>query len=291
MRDVNNRIAFITGGASGIGFGIAQALLENGSRVVIADRDQAALDRAGATLEGDRTRFFPIQLDVTDRAGWTAAAKRVEQEIGPVDILCNNAGISPESRPLTDISPEGWDRFLAIKLTGTYNGIRTFVPGMKARKTGHIINTSSVAGLIAAANCAEYTSCMFGLVGLSETLRAELAPYGVGVSVLCPGNTKSNLVANARERVVAGMGEAAAGALEEFINSGMEPIMVGRRVVRAILDNDLHILTHPEYRELVELRFACIRRAFGESADPSYHEREEAIQGMLSQNPYGAGKA
>ena len=189
------RHAFITGGASGIGLAVAKALAARGIRVTIADVNAEAVDAAVAA-QGDA--FRGVVLDVRDRAGWAAAKAEAEAAFGPVDLLFNNAGIASFGIELADMEPEVFDRLIAVDLTGVFNGISAFAADMRARGAGHIVNTSSMSGICAPSNGigGSYAAAKFGVAGLSETLRIELAPHGVGVSVLCPGMTATGIAQN-----------------------------------------------------------------------------------------------
>jgi NAD(P)-dependent dehydrogenase (short-subunit alcohol dehydrogenase family) len=252
MERIEGRTALVTGAASGIGLAIAEALLAAGARVALVDWDAVALQRESARL-GDAT--VAHRLDVTDRAGWADVAAEVEGAFGPVEILVNNAGIAPDLNDLADMPPESFDRLVAIKLTGTFNGIHTFAAGMRARGDGHIVNTASMAGLMASAHLGAYTAAKFGVVGLSEVLRVELESHGVGVSVLCPGMVRTNLAVNT----------PAANRPPDMptgMESGIDPALVGAQVVEAIRANELYIITHGEYGRFVADRTDRLQRAF-----------------------------
>jgi len=251
---IKGATAFVTGGASGIGLAIARALAGEGARVAIADIHADWLDAALGDASGPE---IGTVLDVTDRAGWARARDQVEARLGPVDILVNNAGIGPDLNPLADMPPEHFDRLVAIKLTGTFNGIHTFVPGMRERRRGHVVNTASMAGLMASARLGAYTASKFAVVGLSEVLRAELEPHGVGVSVLCPGLTATRL---AETSARAGVSKVSAGPSPA--RAALDPAIVGDLVVEGIRHNHLHIVTHGEYRPHVERRMARVLDAF-----------------------------
>jgi NAD(P)-dependent dehydrogenase (short-subunit alcohol dehydrogenase family) len=188
------RHAFITGGASGIGLGMAQALGARGIKVTIADVDRGNLDSALAA----HPEFHGVVLDVRDRAAWAAAKAEAEAAFGPVDILANNAGIASFGYQIADMDPEAFDRVVAVNLTGAFNGVHAFAADMRERGRGHIVNTSSMAGICGPSQAigGSYAAAKFGVVGLSETLRAELAPHGVGVSILCPGQTITGIAQN-----------------------------------------------------------------------------------------------
>lgn len=268
--DLNGQAAFITGGASGIGLAVAHALAAEGMRVAIADIDRNRLDAVAGEFPGE---IEPVVLDVRDRAGWAAARETVEARFGPVAVLMNNAGIINDSgepiekRGLVDQSPESWDRMIDISLTGVYNGIHTFGPGMRDRGRGHIVNTASTQGVITARGVASYCAAKFGVVALSESLRDELAGNGVGVSVLCPGVVATRL--SESSRAVAGQAPR-----EMPIDYGIKPHIVGTMVVNAIRANRLYVFTHGEYAKPVRERHERVMAGFdgvpvSEFYDPS----------------------
>jgi NADP-dependent 3-hydroxy acid dehydrogenase YdfG len=267
MERIDGRTALVTGAASGIGLAIAEALLAAGARVALVDWDASALERESSRLGGATVAH---RLDVTDRDGWAGVAGAVEQAFGPVDILVNNAGIAPDLDDLADMRPESFDRLVGIKLTGTFNGIHTFAAGMRERGDGHIVNTASMAGLMASAHLGAYTAAKFGVVGLSEVLRAELEAHGVGVSVLCPGMVRTNLAANTPA-------EHRRADMPTGMESGIDPALVGAQVVEAIRANELYIITHGEYGRFVAERAARLQRAF--SAAPVRTPSEEPLPG------------
>jgi NAD(P)-dependent dehydrogenase (short-subunit alcohol dehydrogenase family) len=246
--EIAGRTAFVTGAASGIGLAIARSLAGHGARVAMADLAADALAREAAAL-GDTA--IPITLDVTDRAGWADARAAVEARFGGVSILVNNAGIGPDLHPIDAISEASFDRLVGIKLTGTYNGIRAFVPAMRKAGEGHIVNTASMAGLIASARLGAYTASKFAVVGMSEVLRPELTDEGIGVSVLCPGLVSTNLGTSTGRKPMTG---------------GIDPAIVGEMVVEGICENHMHIVTHAEYRGIVEQRMQRVLAAFDRAA-------------------------
>ncbi len=250
MQTIAGQHAFITGGASGIGLAIAQALQAEGAVVTIADYDVGRLERLPS-------EFQCLILDVRDRANW-AEAKRVAQDTcGPVSILVNNAGIGPSQIDLADTDPAVFDRMIAIKLTGTFNGIHAFAADMRGRGHGHIVNTASMAAFEPREKLAPYTAAKCGVVGLSEVLRLELAPHGVGVSVLCPGQVATALPSSTAKAD----GRHAAGA-PDLIMPGIDPNRVGLRVVDAIKGNWPYILTHGERRAAAARRMQAVLDAF-----------------------------
>lgn len=281
MDELSGRVALITGGASGIGLGMAQAFLAAGMKVAIADIDQAALAEAAA---GPATGALPVALDVTQAAAWQAALDAVDARLGPVSLLCNNAGLGQGRRAdggpvlMADMPEEVWKLVIDTNLHGTYLGIRAAVPRMiAAGRGGHVVNTASMAGLIAPGGLTAYAASKYAVVGLSEALRAELAPQGIGVSVLCPGAVSTNFYITSAVRRDAIMREDATQAFAPGRTDSaprMDPRNVGEHVVRSLRANHLYIMTHPEYRPLVEARFAAIRGGFGPAAQPGYTDPE-----------------
>jgi len=290
MQDIKGKVCFITGGASGIGLGMAQAFAAAGIKVGIADIDETALERALKTLRAQGGTVLGIRLDVTDAASWQAAATRVEAELGPVDILCNNAGVQQgrmsfdKHLELKDVPPELWKLLFDINVTGIFLGMRTFTPGMIERgRGGHVVNTASMAGFLAPPGLAVYAATKFAAVGLSESAAAELAPHGIGLSILCPGGVQSNLVettAALRAKLVPTSGGPAEALLTQKLPHvpKMDPRNVGEMVLRAIRNDELYVFTHPEYRPLVEERFATAIDAFADSAEPGYADTPAMLE-------------
>lgn len=296
----SNKHVFVTGGASGIGLAMAHSFGSRGASVTIADVNDERRRTAAQELFDAGIRCAEIALDVTKTDAWVVAVERAEALFGPIDILCNNAGINQSSKvdgspvTLAEMSEELFRLVLDINVVGMFLGIRTVVPGMIARGAGHVVNTASGAGLIAPVGLGAYSASKFAAVGLSESLRGELAGHGIGVSVLCPGGVQSALVNTSSERREGVMGkgsDAEAGFLSQRpINPDMMLAgSVGERVVEAVAANEFYILTHPEYGPLFEERFAAIRVAVGVSAQPGYRDPQWLLD--ASRNPAYAAAA
>ena len=248
--DINGKIALVTGAASGIGFAVAQALAAEGSRVILADIDGDELARAAAAIPGAET----IVLDVTNRDQWALARER----FGTIDILVNNAGIGPDGFALADMDAESFDRIIRINLTSVFNGISAFAAAMRDRGSGHIVNTASMAGLTASPRLGGYTAAKFGVVGMSEVLRAEMLPHGVGVSVLCPGYVATRLA----ETTGKAGSPVPSATMSATTATPLDAAIVGQMVVDAIRSGKPLIVTHGQYRSAVENRLKNVVAAF-----------------------------
>jgi NAD(P)-dependent dehydrogenase (short-subunit alcohol dehydrogenase family) len=270
LADVAGKTAFITGGASGVGLGMAKVFANAGMKVVIADIREKALDEAMAGFADTGAKVHPVKLDVMDRAGFACAADEAERAFGPVHLLCNNAGINLFAA-IDECTYDDWDWVLGVNLDGVVNGIVTFVPRMKAHGEGaQIVNTASMAAFITSAGAGIYTGAKFAVRGLSESLRWSLADKNIGVSVLCPGlvNTaihdSNSIRPRELSRETAKVDESFMQRLPEVHKLGMDPILVGERSLAGIRRNDLYIFTHPEFKDEVKTVFDEVLRAFPE---------------------------
>jgi NAD(P)-dependent dehydrogenase (short-subunit alcohol dehydrogenase family) len=271
LSDVSGKGAFITGGASGIGLGIADACARGGMRVVIADLRADHVETALAHFEG-RGDVHALELDVTDREAFAAALERSRELIGNVHLLVNNAGMGIGG-PITLTRYDDWDWGLSVLIGGVINGILTFLPQiLEHGEGGQIVSTASMSGLLPVSRTAIYSTAKAALIGLSETIREELGEQNVGVSVCCPGPVQTNIRETGRTRpqrfrTDSGLLEIEA-SLEERPNSPlwMDPIECGERVLAGIRRNDLYILTHREFRDGIAERFEAILASFPDEA-------------------------
>jgi NAD(P)-dependent dehydrogenase (short-subunit alcohol dehydrogenase family) len=270
MRDVTGKVAFITGGASGIGFGMAQVFLRNAMKVVIADIRQDHLDRAATQLGTEKHVHF-IQLDVSDREAMARAAAEAERVFGKVHILCNNAGVGA----LGDVKRttySDWDWIIGVNLGGVINGVHTFLPRILAHgEGGHIVNTSSIGAIVPMAGGIAYITAKAAVVGLTEALRAELAGDPVGVTLLSPGPTVTNIHEVARLRPQQYQDTGFRDIEAELARrtpppAWMDPIAVGELVLDAILTNRLFVMTHNEFKAGAEMRCKALLTGFPKGA-------------------------
>jgi NAD(P)-dependent dehydrogenase (short-subunit alcohol dehydrogenase family) len=273
MRDLRGKTAFITGAASGIGFGMARVFAGEGMRIVLADVEPGALAAATAELEDTGAEVLPIELDVADRAAMEDAARRAEARFGHVHLVCNNAGVGAGG-PLDQCTYDDWDWVIGVNLTGVINGVQTFVRRMRDHgQGGHFVNTASMAGLIPSGGLGIYCTTKYAVVGLSECLRLDLAPHGIGVSVLCPGSVSTNIHQSGRNRPqrfahTEFVPDAERRRLHvEMIRNGLDPLAIGAAVRDADIANERWVLTHPELAPWVEERTESILSAFKTTAE------------------------
>lgn len=277
MRDVIGKGAFITGGASGIGLGMARVFAQAGMAVVIADVREDHLEQAreGLAAAGLAERIHALRLDVTDREAYAAAAEEAERFCGKLHVLCNNAGIGI-LKSLGQATHADWDWAVDVNLTAVFNGIKSVLPRIQAHgEGGHVVNTASMAGMLTYSQAGIYVATKFAVVGLSEALRAELAPEGIGVSAFCPGGVRSNIREYEKTRPArfAAEQKAPAGPPPRFSLTEDDrarlsaltasPDEVGELVLQGIRNNALYIFTAPEFRPGIAERFDAIFRALG----------------------------
>ncbi|WP_330231471.1 SDR family NAD(P)-dependent oxidoreductase [Nocardia sp. NBC_00508] len=265
MHELTGKTAFVTGGAQGIGLGIAHECAAKGMKVAIVDVDEQALREAEQELSR-KTDVVAMVLDVRDREAYAEVADRVEAQLGNVTLLCNNAGVAGNTT-VTNLSYAAWDWVVGINLTGVYNGIQTFVPRMIERnEPAHILNTASGAGLLGAGAGFLYSASKFGVVGLSEALRTELEPHNIGVSVLCPSAVATGIISNTTASapkvdqgptVMAGLDDRLQ-VFAKMLAHGATPDQVGRMAIDAVRENRLYVLTDSLLKEWLEKRTAEI---------------------------------
>jgi NAD(P)-dependent dehydrogenase (short-subunit alcohol dehydrogenase family) len=257
MQDFTGKVAFITGGASGVGLGQAKVFARAGARIVLADVRAAALDDALGQLRGLGVRAHGIHLDVTDRAAFARAGDETESVFGPVQLLFNTAGVSMFG-PLEESTYEDYDWMMGVNFGGVVNGIRTFVPRMiKHGEGGYIVNTASMSGLIASGPAGIYSASKFAVVGLSQALRQSLDRYDIGVSVLCPGNVNTNIAESVYTRPAhlgnSGyhMDDDVMGAFRDIYSAGMAPVQLAEHAMAAMSRNQLYVIPYPEMRQAI----------------------------------------
>ena len=283
MKDFAGRTALVTGGANGVGIGLVRALLAEGCKVAIADIRQDSIDRALASL--DNREVIGVRLDIADRAAWAAAVDEVEARLGPISILCNNAGVNL-FQAIEESSFDDWDWLMGVNLNGVINGVGTVVPRMVARvksgevKGGHVLNTASMAGFLSSGAPGIYNTTKAAVRAMSESLNFSLLQYGIGVTVLCPGLVKSYIYASDDVRpdslkgAMKPVDAAAVERLQELHEFGMEPDVIGQRAVEAMRANRLYAFSHPDHRDELREVFDYILGHYQDyPEDPGYAQR------------------
>ena len=274
MQDVAGKVAFITGGASGMGLAMARSFSRAGMKVVITDVEEAALATVRAEFEASNAEFLDLKVDVTDRDAMAQAADAVEERFGKIHVVCNNAGVAAGGT-VDAHTYNDWDWVTRVNIDGVVNGVQTFVERIKRHgEGGHFVNTASMAGHIAVPGLGIYGMTKFAVVGLSETMRIDLAPHNIGVSALCPGVVNTNIFTSERNRPEALPGETRtallSGATEEdwadrmaqIRDGALDPAVVGDMVLHAIRENEFYIFTHPELKAMSDARFEEMSAAY-----------------------------
>jgi NAD(P)-dependent dehydrogenase (short-subunit alcohol dehydrogenase family) len=272
MKDLGGKTAFVSGAASGIGLGIATALAQAGVKVMLCDIEDAALAKAVEGLKQTNADVEGIKADVSLKAELKAAAEAVVSRYGKVHILVNNAGVGAGGHygAWTDAA---WDWTLGVNLMATVWGIEIFGPLLEQHgEGGHIVSTASIAGLISH-DSGSYNVTKYGVVALSEGLRGELAPRGIGVSVLCPGFIRTKIVDCLRnlpqrferpadDKLAALQPSDFVKMIRDRVSNGIDPSYVGE-LVREGIENDWpYIFTDSEFEPFIDARFAAIKEGF-----------------------------
>ncbi len=258
MKDFVGKVAFITGGASGAGFGQAKVFSEAGCKVVIADIRQDHLDEAMAYFRERKTPVHAIKLDITDRKAYAAAADEVEKVFGgPPQLLFNTAGVNTFG-PAEASTYEDYDWVMGVCLGGVINGMVTFVPRMiKAGKPGYIATTSSMGGFSGGATTAPYSAAKAAVNNLMESYYLALKPYNIGVSVITPANIKTNIAEAVYTRpehlqnTGYNVSEKTINFLRGFHAQGMEPVELANWLKRGIENEQLYIIPYADANKIV----------------------------------------
>ena len=270
MKDVQGKVAVVTGAASGIGRGMCEAFVEAGMRVVLSDVEQQALERTTETLRAAGADVHAVMTDVSKPEQVEALADETLRHYGAVHVVCNNAGVATETIPSWSGTLDDWNWVLGVNLMGVIYGVRTFLPILINQAAGgHIVNTASLAGLVTGGNT-PYAVTKFGVVALSEGVYLELKQggYRPSISVLCPGFVNTNILDCARNRPpeLSETAEPMTGPVVdvfrqwfiEQLRQGMSPRRVGDQVLAAIRDDRFYILTHPDWNPVIEHRMQRI---------------------------------
>ena len=302
MKDLAGKVAFITGGGSGVAFGQARVFAEEaGMRVVIVDIRRDHLDAALAHFRARNLPVHGIRLDITDRAAWVRAADEAERVFGPVQLLMNTAGVS-QFGPVEKATYDDWDWQIDVNLKGMINGVQTFLPRMiKHGQGAHIVNTASMSAFVALPTTAIYCTTKYAVRGYSESLRIELDKFNIGVSCLCPGGVNTNIhesVVSRPERYAKtgyyGRDPEVFARLKAVIEGGFDPVDLARVVRTAVERNDFWILPYPEFIPMMEQKNAEViaaLKAWEDHPDTERRRRLREQQGRAMPGAEGAKRA
>jgi NAD(P)-dependent dehydrogenase (short-subunit alcohol dehydrogenase family) len=278
MKDFKGKTAFVTGGASGIGLSMARAFGRAGMNVVLADIDLDAAKASAEQLASEQIKAAPVYCDVSERAAVKSAALDAVAAFGKVHVVCNNAGVAVGG-PIGTVRERDWDWIIDVNLKSVVYGTEVFTPLIRGHgEGGHFVNTASMAGMVSPPGLEPYCATKFAVVAMSEGWAGQLAPLDIGVSVLCPGfvRTRIHESGRARQDKYGGVGDVDPGVAAtreqaaQNVLSGIDPDIVGNRVLEAIRNGELYIFTHPAMRAFVEMRFQGILAAFdAASASPA----------------------
>jgi NAD(P)-dependent dehydrogenase (short-subunit alcohol dehydrogenase family) len=284
MQTLAGRTAVVTGAASGIGLGLARTFARNGMAVALCDIRGDRLDAALADVRALGARAVAVATDVSDRASVERAAVAVRDAFGAIHVICNNAGVTLHGRSVADLTPAEWDWIIGVNLYGTIHGIQVFLPLIRSHgDEGHIVNTASIAGFQVhpERRSGAYAATKYAVVALSESLAHDLDGTPIGVSVLAPAAVNTQIYRSGENRPARFGGPMALPGhdrLQEELRHGLDPDIMGERVVRAMRQRELFVFTHMQAKDWLDARHQRIHDAFDEcerwDAERARNQRE-----------------
>ncbi len=292
MQHLTDKVAFITGGANGIGFGMARAFLSEGMKVVIADWSAPNLEKAKEALKGNNAAHF-VRTNVAERDDLRSAVDEALEVFGKIHVLCNNAGVNGGGTA-DDPEFDGWDKAMAVNLGGVINGAKLIVPIIKRQdEGGHVVNTSSMAGVVPLPGLAAYSTAKYAVRGFSESLRMQLAPLGIGVSCLFPGATRTGMLFPPEDKPDQDFQEGEANdfqkALWDAARAAIDPLDTGRAVIEAIKENRFYVFTNREFLAEVVERNREMEAAFPAQDPPPGRVKFETMRADMTRNLLATG--
>jgi NAD(P)-dependent dehydrogenase (short-subunit alcohol dehydrogenase family) len=256
LRDVKGKVAYVTAASDGIGLGIARAASNAGMKVVIGYRNDERLKAALPLFKPGNPGVLPLKHDVTDRDGWKRLLEQIKAQYGKLHLVVNNAGIKT-LRQASQAKFDEWDNAVAVNFTAIYNSVAVCLPHMLEHgEGGHFVTTASMGGLLPGVNAGVYTSTKIAAVGIMEALRVELESTNIGTSVFCPGGVNTDNYVGTGE--LNPFRKAPANGRPNFMSAAMDPLEAGERVLNGVVNNDLFILSHPEFKPGIRERFDAI---------------------------------
>ena len=256
LKDLKGKVAYVTASSDGIGLGIARAASNAGMKVVIGYRNEERLKAALPLFKPDNAGILAVKHDVTDRDGWKALLDQVKSKFGKLHLVVNNAGIKT-LRQASQAKFDEWDNAVAVNFTAIYNSVAVCLPHMLEHgEGGHFVATASMGGLLPGVNAGVYTATKIAAVGIMESLRVELESTKIGTSVFCPGGVNTdNYIGTGEENPFR---KPPPPGAPRFMSASMEPLEAGERVMNGVVNNDLFILSHPEFKAGMQERFDAI---------------------------------
>jgi len=293
MSNYNNKTAVISGGAEGIGFGIALAAGERGMNVVLGDIDEVQLAAADAKLQARGINVLTVKMDVTNPTQWQSMGEKAIERFGKIHLLVNNAGVASAPGPIEATNHKDWDWVIDVNLKGVIYGMETIVPMIKAHgEGGWVVNVASMAGMLGIPYAGAYTATKVAVVGMSESWNVELAKHDIHVAALCPAFVKTRIHLSHRNRQDEHIDKAKKSdrggapkhnAAQELVENGIPAELVGQRVIEALDAKELYIFTHPAQREVVQQRSKAIDDAFARA------EKSPLLANINDQSPLSFG--
>ena len=291
MENLTGKVAFITGGASGIGLGMARAFLEEGMKVSLADWNDDHIAKAREQLSGNNAVHF-VKTNVAERDSVRNAAQQTLEAFGKIHVLCNNAGVNGGGTAASEDFGD-WDRALAVNLGGVVNGTKIIAPIIRKQgEGGHVVNTSSMAGVVPLPGLAAYSTAKYAVRGFSESLRMQLAKDGIGVSCLFPGATRTALVPLPEDDPEHIKEDGAPQFLKDLwdaMRGAIDPYETGRAVVEAIKANRFYIFTNREFLDEVRQRHREIEDAFPSDEPTPGRVKFETMRAEMVRNLMAPG--
>ena len=292
--DYVGRTVLISGGAEGIGFAIAKALGLEGMNVVIGDINSDSLNAALAKLHSAGINSVGLTMDVVKADDWQRAVALATEHFGALHALINNAGVGGKPGPIENNTLADWQWCIDVNLLGVVQGMQAAVPHIKQAGGGFVVNVASMAGMIGVPYGGEYTATKLAVAGLSEAWAVELNPFNIHVAALCPAFVSTRIHLSERNRALTHGQTTKAEEVElpdpesvmsQVVTNGIDPNLVGQRVIEALNDKELYIFTHPNYRQAVQKRYAAIDAAFerAESSAIVGHLRGQAVDAFVPQ--------
>jgi NAD(P)-dependent dehydrogenase (short-subunit alcohol dehydrogenase family) len=280
LKDLQGKVAYITASSDGIGLGIARAASNAGMKVVIGYRNEERLKAALPLFKADNAGLLTVKHDVTDREGWKNLLEQVKGKFGKLHLVVNNAGIKT-LRQASQAKFAEWDDAVAVNFTAIYNSVAACLPHMLEHgEGGHFVTTASMGGLLPGVNAGVYTATKIAAVGIMEALRVELESTNIGTSVFCPGGVNTDNYVGTGEENPFRKASARPG-MPRFPSAAMDPLEAGERVLNGVVNNDLFILSHPEFKPGIQERCDAIMASTPPVEAPIPQGRIDAERGVI----------